>query len=343
MKKIILSIIVASFTMILLSACSETGGTGGNEGEWLIPEDQLQFGAVKDDIPALLNPDFIPIGTDDYLTDWDLVDVVKFGNTVRLYPIKITSWHEIINDEIDGWKFAASYCPVTGTALLWDRVLNGKETTFGVSGLLYMNNLILYDRETDSNWSQMLSTCVNGINIGQEVRTTLILEMSYEYAQQLFPDARVISSETGYDFPYHLITKTGESNNKLPRRDRYYSMIWDDGVLALTPDDFSDSLEVVNIDFKDHQVVVLASNISRFVIGYDRRLNDGTVLEFEAPGRFNQTYFVDKTGNKWDFFGEAISGPRVGQRLNPLKGYVGFLFAVEDYSPDFTLWTKPEN
>ena len=64
------------------------------------------------------------------------------GDVIRAYPHPILGWHEIINDNIDGDVVAITYCPLTGTGVAWDAKINGLNTTFGDSGLLYNSNLM---------------------------------------------------------------------------------------------------------------------------------------------------------------------------------------------------------
>ena len=157
-----LSVFIAS---IILSGCKEEESFGNSnkrpssnslQNEWLIPEGLVRDGGPgKDGIPAISDPKFTQASAVDYLKDEDLVIGLKYNEEIKVYPHIILDWHEIVNDEIDEFAFALTYCPLTGTAINWNRKLNGITTTFGVSGLLYNSNLIPYDRETDSNWSQM--------------------------------------------------------------------------------------------------------------------------------------------------------------------------------------------
>jgi Protein of unknown function (DUF3179) len=45
---------------------------------------------------------------------------------------------------------------------VYDRELAGRTLSFGVSGALYRNSLIMYDRETGSRWSHLLGAAVHG-------------------------------------------------------------------------------------------------------------------------------------------------------------------------------------
>jgi len=72
----------------------------------------------------------------------------------------------------------------------------------GVSGLLYNSNLVLWDRETESLWSQMRVESVSGPEIGSVAPLLPVLEMTWLAWRTLHPDTLVISSDTGFSRDY---------------------------------------------------------------------------------------------------------------------------------------------
>ena len=140
-----------SLLLIIGMGCNDEEG-----GVWSIPNEQvLDGGPGKDGIPSVDNPIFYDISQNTVYEEEDLVVGYKRDTAARAYPHVVLDWHEIVNDEINGFPMTITYCPLTGTAIGWDRTIDGNVTTFGVSGLLYNSNLIPYDRRTNSNWSQM--------------------------------------------------------------------------------------------------------------------------------------------------------------------------------------------
>ena len=324
--------LIVAFILGSCQASTETNQTDPNE--WLIPTDNIILNDLKDFIPSIDEPSFISINQSTLIKVGDYVNVIKHGDIIRIYPQRITHYHEVVNDNIDDWKYSVTFCPVTGTALVWDRVINGSETTFGVSGMLYNNNLILYDRATESHWSQMLGLCVNGQSIRTETNNNQVLEMTFEMAVDLFPDAEVLSPKTGYDFPYHL--KQGQ--NKLPGHDPFYTVFWDDNKLSFNMEDFPGEITVNNIEFNGKKLIAVGSLKYHFLTVFERELSDGTDLNFSEPDTFLPAIFQDSEGNKWDAFGEAIEGPRTGEKLKWVYGFGGFLFAFEDFWPERHVW-----
>lgn len=171
--------------------------------DWLVNSEEVFRGASKDGIPAISAPNFIAGNSAvTFINDFELVTVVQHGNEVKAYPHKILDWHEIVNDEIGGEPFTLSYCPLTGTSDAWKRTINGEVTTFGVSGFLYNDNLILYDRITDSNWSQILRRSINGTLIGNQPERMTVQQMTWEAAKKIADDILILSSSTGFDRNY---------------------------------------------------------------------------------------------------------------------------------------------
>ncbi len=183
---------------------------------WLIPQDNLLIASSQDGIPAIDNPIFSEVqkslGTNsesDLLQDNDLVIGINIDNQIHLYPHKILDWHEIVTDELSGIPFSIIYCPLTGTSNAWSRKIDGKTTTFGVSGMLYNSNIVLYDRQTESLWSQLYGRSVQGEMIGYLPENLQVIEMTWAKWQQMyaFTEAKVLTPNTGFarnyrQYPY---------------------------------------------------------------------------------------------------------------------------------------------
>lgn len=158
-------------------------------------EESLSGGPSKDGIPAIDEPAFWTAEkANAYLDPGDIVFGVRYGGVTRAYPQRILVWHEIVNDTLGGTPVSITYCPLTGTALGF---LRG-ETTFGVSGRLVNSNLIMYDRATDSYWPQVLATGIKGPETGASLQGLPVFWTTWERWRSLFPQTRVLSTDTGY-------------------------------------------------------------------------------------------------------------------------------------------------
>src|SRR5216683_793959 len=74
----------------------------------------------------------------------------------------ILNWHEVVDDSVGDMPIAVTYCPLTASGIVYDRSLHGKQLTLGVSGQLYQGNLLFYDRQSESLWSQIQGQALTG-------------------------------------------------------------------------------------------------------------------------------------------------------------------------------------
>ena len=165
-------------------------------------EDIRSGGPPRDGIPALADPDFIMVDRASYLGDEDRILGLAVGREARAYPIKILNWHEIVNDQIDGKPVLMSYCPLCGTGMAFDPVINGKRYTFGVSGLLYNSDVLMYDHQTESLWSQIKQEAVTGDLMGSRLPLLPLLHTTWGVWKKEHPNSLVLSSDTGYRRDY---------------------------------------------------------------------------------------------------------------------------------------------
>ncbi len=329
------------FCISMLVSCSSSNTNNSmddnNSSEWSIPiQDVLDGGPGRDGIPALENPNLINVSEVTFLADSDLVIGYKSGSDVRAYPHVILDWHEIINDNVGATSVAITYCPLTGTGIGWNRVINGAETTFGVSGLLYNTNLIPFDRATGSNWSQILNESVNGDLIGSKAAIVPLLETTWGVWKTLYPDSKVVSTNTGFSRTYgtspygdYNTNNTRflfpvEKDSRLPLKERVYAVINESKAKAYRFSDFSQGAVIKdNFEGNNYLVVGNANFILAFLLDADTENLDFTYIYDDT-----ELMLEDNEGNVWNVFGEAVSGSRMGQLLKPAVAFKGFWFSI---------------
>jgi len=162
----------------------------------------LQGGPAKDGIPSIDNPKFLNVKDVNYLKDDDIIIGVKKNTEVKAYPTRILVWHEVVNDTIDGEAIVVTYCPLCGTAMVFGRDIGGKIRTFGVSGLLYQSDVLMYDRQSESLWSQLLMKAVSGDAVGEELEWKSSLFMTWKAWKKEYPNSKVLSTDTGFNRNY---------------------------------------------------------------------------------------------------------------------------------------------
>lgn len=303
--------------------------------EWSIPVSEvLDGGPGRDGIPALENPQMLSAENSTIIGDADLVIGYKNGDDIRAYQHIIFDWHEIVNDNIGDVSLAITYCPLTGTGIGWNRIIDGKETTFGVSGLLYQTNLIPFDRATNSNWSQILNESVNGSLSGVKAEIITLVETDWKTWKTMFPETKIMSLETGFSRTYGTYPygdyKTNDNtfffptpkDPRLPLKDRVHAIV-DDGDAKVYQFADLDSSGMLKDNFKGKNYLVVGN--SNFIASFEL---DATQNDLDFTYSYNGTssvVFQDNLGTQYNVFGEAVIG---SGKLKASTSFMGYWFSI---------------
>ena len=176
---------------------------GFNLDNTTIPGDEIfSGGPSRDGIPSIDEPKFIAANQATYLKPKDRVLGVFINGEARAYPIRILNWHEIVNDKIKGKGIVVTFCPLCGSGVVYAADIAGKTYQFGVSGLLYNSDVLLYDRQTESLWSQILSKGISGKMVNKDLQILPSSHTSWQSWRQKYPKTKVLSKDTGFDRNY---------------------------------------------------------------------------------------------------------------------------------------------
>jgi hypothetical protein len=161
-------------------------------------------GPPKDGIPAIDKPVFVAAAKSG-LADRDRVLGVALNGIARAYPVRILNWHEVVNDHFGGRAVVISYCPLCGTGMAFAAPSGGASDArpdFGVSGLLYNSDVLLYDRAPESRGSQILQTAVAGPLKGARLKSVTLTHTSWADWRARHPGTEVLSTDTGFARDY---------------------------------------------------------------------------------------------------------------------------------------------
>ncbi len=303
--------------------------------DWSIPvAEVLDGGPGRDGIPALENPVMVTADNSSILGDNDLVIGYKNGNDIRAYQHIILDWHEIVNDDIGDVSLAITYCPLTGTGIGWNRVVDGNRTTFGVSGLLYQTNLIPFDRATRSNWSQLLSESVNGSLSGNKADVITLVETDWKTWKTMFPDTKLMSLDTGFARTYgvypYVDYKTNNNfflfptpkDSRLPLKERVHAIIDDSDAKVYRFSDF-DSTNIILDSFKGKNYLIVGS--STFMASFELDVSQSTTQFSYVYNENSEAVFQDNQGTQYNLFGEAVTGSGT---LKTSTSFMGYWFSI---------------
>jgi len=339
-----------------LTACGGGGGGGStqtvnsNAGNWLVDTTYVRDGGPgRDGIPSIDFPNFVSIVDATYMRDTEFVIGTVINGIARAYPHSIMNWHEIANVQTGDDYHSLIYCPLTGTASLWTIPTGYRNKTFGVSGKLYNSNIIPYDRESNSNWVQMLAQSVNGNKKGEFIEVSAVLETSWATWKAMHPDTTVLSNQQGFSrnynsYPYgsylsdtNLLFSVANEDSRLHPKARVLG-INNNGVNKVYPvSDFTADIEVINENPGASAYVVVGSSTLSFAIAFSSIATDGTELTFTAIQNALPAVMVDNEGNEYDALGTAVTGARTGQQLVLESDFIGFWFAWVAIHPGPTI------
>ncbi len=152
----------------------------------------LSGGPPKDGIPSIDNPKFVPVAAVEDLAPTEPVVGLVVAGEARAYPLRILTWHEIVNDVIGGKPVTVTYCPLCNSAIVFDRTLDGQVLEFGTTGKLRNSDLVMYDRTTESWWQQFLGEAIVGEMTGKKLTMLPSRLESWERFAARHPEGSVL-------------------------------------------------------------------------------------------------------------------------------------------------------
>ncbi len=333
---------------------SRTSAEVGSLADVELPlaDKDLLRGAPEDAIPAITDPVFGAdwSGVDATLADDERVVGVEAGGSARAYPLGILNWHEVVNDEFGG-PLLVTYCPLCGSGVTAERRVDGEVTTFGVSGLLWNNDLVMYDETTGSLWSQVLGKAVQGPRTGEALtlRPSTITTWSawradHPGTQVLLPPpaSDTVTGEErrdydanpydGYDESVRIGLGGRNPDDRLHPKTTVIGVATDETARAYPRTALEEAGGVVNDTVGGLPVVVAAADGS--LVAYVRRAG-GDSLEFGRSGDV-----LTAGGSRWGLVsGTALDGRHEGTTLERANDRSEmFWFAWAEFFPDSDIY-----
>ena len=317
----------------------------------------LSGGPPPDGIPAIDRPKFLAADYVDFLEDEEPVLAIEIGDDARAYPLQVMTWHEIVNDTVDGVPVAVTYCPLCNTAIAYGRRLGDRVLDFGTSGMLYNSALVMYDRQTESLWSHFTAEGIVGHLAGQELEVYPVAIVAWADWREAHPDGLVLSRDTGHDRDYGrnpypgyddidspAFLFEGEVDGRLAAKERVIGIERGGEAVAVRADELAEA-GVVEVEIGGDTLVVwldpgTASALDSPVLAEGRDVGatgvfvpvvDGQELTFE---RTDAGFVDDQTGSRWNVLGDALDGPLAGRALEPVVHVDTFWFAWGAFQPD---------
>ncbi len=328
----------------------------------LIDLDHLVSGGPPPDgIPPIDRPMFATARTVEWLDDQEPVLSLTVAGETRAYPVQVMTWHEIVNDTVGGVPVAVTYCPLCNSGVAFHRQAGERLLDFGTSGMLYADNLVMYDRQTESLWPQLTGQASVGELTGTQLKALPMGAVGWAEFRSAHPNALVLTRDTGHPRDYGrnpyvgydepdgalLVEPPGPRDPRLPVKERVVGIGTGEEAVAIRRKSIAEQ-EVIAVTVGGRDLVVWhrpgqSSALDAEQIAEGRDV--GTVgvfspelgsrsLTFTSDGR---GFRDDQTGSTWNVLGQAIAGPLAGRRLRAHTHLDTFWFAWVAFQPDTEL------
>ncbi|QZY29124.1 DUF3179 domain-containing protein [Nocardioides coralli] len=340
---------------------SEAGESAATPEPLIDTDDLISGGPPPDGIPPIDAPKFQPVDEVDWLVDDDPVLSLQIEDEAKAYPLQVMTWHEIVNDTVGGVPVAVTYCPLCNSGVAFERVVDGERYDFGTSGLLYADNLVMYDRQTRSLWPQLTGLASVGELTGTQLTAIPLGVTGFAQFREAFPQGKVLTRDTGFERPYGenpyagyddpdgslLFDLPDGEDPRLPVKERVIGVEIDGDALAVRRQTVADR-QVMEVEVGGQELVLwhtpgqrsaldtsaIAQGRDVGTVGvYDPQVDDRRLTFEPAGGGFRD----DQTGSRWNVLGVATSGPLAGTQLTPVTHLDTFWFSWVAFKPDTAL------
>lgn len=301
------------FFLIVLIAIPFTYGQSQTKNGYdlknsLIPIADIKAGGPpKDGIPSIDEPQFLKADS-GILREDDRILGVNENGVAKAYPINIMNYHEIVNDDFNGKPVVITYCPLCGSGIAFDAVVDEETLEFGISGLLYNSDVLLYDRKTESLWSQLEYKAISGPMAGKELNILSTANTTWKNWREKYPETLVLSEETGFIRDY--------SRNPYPGYETSSTLFFP---VSAQNEEFNSKEMVIGITINGKSKVYPFSELEKTGKKSIKDRVNGKTIEIRYHAESKSAEIFDAEGN-------------------PIPGITNFWFAWYAFNPETAIY-----
>lgn len=278
-----------------------------------------------------------------FLQDSDVVYFFQGKDAMYVYPASVLTYYHIVNDVIDDRPVAVTLCALSNTSVMYSRKVNNQIHSFGISGQLLYGNLVMYDRETGSDWPQITGEAIRGQLKGQKLTMAGTMQQTNwkpiknnpTLKVLTFPDEQkrdfVLGFYQQYRSAYIGVDSLQQKKTldvRLPAYKRGFGLS-SQASAKYYPDEAIRKNGIINDQIHNDPIVIVldqrygSTKIFQSIV-------DSKNLEFHKASNG----FVDKqTNTLWNFDGLAVKGPLQGKKLKTANFLPAYWFAWSAFFP----------
>lgn len=313
--------------LFLLVSCSKSERLNDTNNTVLEECDELSGSLSL--YPLADNPKFTTVDNTE-LGDELRVGMIKFKDEIRVYPYEFTFKHEVINDVYKESKFVFTYCPLTKSSLAFT-----SDNNFRASGYLINNNLVPWDEESESLWSQMQGKSIKGERVSEVLNTIPVVETKWRTVKKYFPSAKILTNDFIKSNKNEIIVKEVLKTPEIGVRvfsivDNFSKNSSSPSAAVIEYSMFKDKRRV-DFSFATRSYIVIGNEkeniINAFIVSNpsDYKLLDQVEFPFVLE---------DLNGVKYDIFGFSNNNEK--KLVQPLLSYTVLWGALDSFFSDFT-------
>ena len=229
---------------------------------------------------------------------------------------------------------------------MYAREVEAQTLTFGVSGMLYKDALIMFDRETESLWTQVDGLGILGPLEGRQLRALPAIHATWKQWKTPYPESQVLSKNaitpsayTAYNGNRDLgILGRRNEDSRLGGKEKILGVVNDATSIAFPVDDVRRA-GLVQVEIGAQPIVLFAASDDLPIFAYDRTVTSRT-LTFEMLDDDALHVRDIETGTEWDIRnGLGISGPLADHQMERVVAHSAFWFGWRGYFPATDVWT----
>jgi hypothetical protein len=186
-------LLAAALALPLLVAADAKDPLNGFEIErHTVPRETIRAGGPGRDPLPEAKAEYVAAADASWVEPQTPVIGLFVGGQARAYPVHLMEYHQLVSDELGGVPVVVAYDPLTGTPRAFRRDVDGRTLRFGISGLVYNSNFLLYDRETESLWSQFRGDAISGELAGKKLARLPVRQETLARWLERHPETRVL-------------------------------------------------------------------------------------------------------------------------------------------------------
>lgn len=328
------------FLLVFLACEQEDEHTNNykiNQYHWRVDTTEMSGTNIRPVFPIVTQVEYVtPSESSPELYDESRVLITLQGKSVFVYPLSYMHI-EVLNQFAGNKYFAVTYCPITRSAMIWNRKIEEEVLTLAASGILYKENLVIYDIEYEQFWSQMLISKIYGNGKRDKPEMLSSFETDWQTIKNNFPNAKVFNGEYNNisDSLLHPSLKnktpgTDDNDNNYnlnyTEGEKIYGIILPGEVITYSHNAIGNEMKII----QHNNIILVSSGQPEFVVSFYTESLELSLVKNNFP-----VILTDQNNNKYDVFGKPVNVSGISP-LMPTNSYSASWWAWKSFFDSFS-------